>query len=573
LLVRTLVQRQLGVEALGHFQAAWAISMTYIGFVLTAMSTDYYPRLTAAIRDHAAVNRMVNEQTEIVLLLAGPVFVAMIGLAPWVIELLYSSRFAEAATILRWQVLGDILKVASWPLGFIILAAGDGRTFVLTESLSIATFAILTWLGLPILGIKATGIAFLGMYVVLLPVVYWIARSKTGFAWQRRVSMQLITLTGLALAVFLASVWSKWFGAGLGTVAAAGLALHGLARLGHLVNLGGPLGRVAASSRRALIKTESGVTDTERPLVTFALFAYNQSQYVREAIAGAFSQDYSPLEIILSDDCSTDDTFEVMQHAAEEYRGPHAIKLNRNPRNLNIGGHVNVVNRLAGGELIVLAAGDDISMPDRVSRIVNAWLEGNKQAGVLHSNCRVITATAEIVDFVRGSLASLESAEAAAVNNPAVVGPTVTWDRRMFDFFGDLRSDLVHEDCALPFRSLLAGRPVVFIEQPLVFYRAGVGISSVFGGAGPRLDAAQRIKLLALLRIDALQKLDDLDKKPDPTLKRILSEVMHRYDVAILFESGVPGLKQWVACVRKAGFLYVIRMTAKRIVNRWRDSQ
>ncbi len=110
--------------------------MTYIGFVLTAMGTDYYPRLTAAIHDHATVNRLVNEQTEVALLLAGPVFLAMLGLAPWVIQLLYSSRFRPAVDVLRWQMLGDVLKVASWPLGFIILAAGDGRTFMLTESLA-----------------------------------------------------------------------------------------------------------------------------------------------------------------------------------------------------------------------------------------------------------------------------------------------------------------------------------------------------------------------------------------------------------------------------------------------------
>ena len=54
-------------------------------------------------------------------------------------------------------------------------------------------------------------------------------------------------------------------------------------------------------------------TNTDRPLVTFALFAYNQEQHIREAVDGAFSQTYEPLEIILSDDCSTDRTFEIMQ--------------------------------------------------------------------------------------------------------------------------------------------------------------------------------------------------------------------------------------------------------------------
>lgn len=315
------------------------------------------------------------------------------------------------------------------------------------------------------------------------------------------------------------------------------------------------------------------MTEPERPLVTMALFAYNQSQYVREAIVGAFSQDYSPLEIILSDDCSTDDTFEIMRRAAQEYRGPHKIKLNRNLQNLNIGGHVNVVNRLADGELVVAAAGDDISMPERVSRIVDTWLAGDKRAGVLHSKCWVITQSGEIEDFVLQTLEALQSVETVAAKNLQVYGPTEAWDRHLFEFFGDLRSDLVHEDCALPFRSMLAGRPVVFIKQPLVFYREGIGISFAFGGKGPRLSPSQRIKALTLLRVDALQKLDDLDKKPDPVLKRIVTGVINRYDVAILFEREIPGPIQLIACVRKAGLPHVVRMAAKRIVNRWRDNE
>jgi PST family polysaccharide transporter len=255
LVVRTMVQRELGAEALGHFQAAWMISMTYVGFVLGAMGTDYYPRLTATIRDHAATNQLVNEQTEVALLLAGPVLVAMLGLAPWVIELLYSREFAEAADVLRWQVLGDILKVASWPMGFIILAAGDGRVFMLKESAVIVIFVGLVWVGLPYLGIQATGTAFLGMYLFNIPVLYWLARRRTGFAWHRRVYMQLTGLLAVAGVVFIAGAWSKWLGAGLGSAAAAALFLFGLARIGHMTNIGGSAGRMAARTRELMVKT------------------------------------------------------------------------------------------------------------------------------------------------------------------------------------------------------------------------------------------------------------------------------------------------------------------------------
>lgn len=49
--IRVSVSNQLGLEAVGHFQAAWTISMQYISFVLGAMAADYYPRLTAVIHD------------------------------------------------------------------------------------------------------------------------------------------------------------------------------------------------------------------------------------------------------------------------------------------------------------------------------------------------------------------------------------------------------------------------------------------------------------------------------------------------------------------------------------------
>lgn len=249
LAVRVLIQRELGVEALGQFQAAWMISMTYVGFVMGAMGADYYPRLTAVINDSSAANRLVNEQTEVALLLAGPILIAMLGLAPWVIHLLYSREFAEAASVLRWQVLGDILKVASWPLGFVILAAGAGRTFMLTESLAIAVFLALTWLAMPILGVQASGVAFLGMYLAYLPVVYLLARNRTGFFWQRRVLWQIGIVFALAVMVFLSSAWSQSLGACLGVFFSAALAVQALAELGRMVGDVGPLGRMVAMSQ------------------------------------------------------------------------------------------------------------------------------------------------------------------------------------------------------------------------------------------------------------------------------------------------------------------------------------
>ncbi len=258
LLVRSLVQQQLGANALGYFQAASTLSMTYIGFVLTAMGTDYYPRLTAAIHDRASVNRMVNEQTEVALLLAGPVFLLMMGLAPWVIDLLYSASFRPAAGVLRWMVLGDILKVASWPLGYILLAAGNGRTFMLTESLSMGVFILLAWLLMPLMGVAATGLAFTGMYLAVLIAVYWLARRGTGFSWTSRVGFQILFLITMALAILVVSIWSGLLAVALGGAAAAVTGLQGLARLGQVTELPAPFHQISAICNKAISRVRGG---------------------------------------------------------------------------------------------------------------------------------------------------------------------------------------------------------------------------------------------------------------------------------------------------------------------------
>ncbi|MCE6967487.1 O-antigen translocase [Cereibacter sphaeroides] len=250
LAVRILVQRELGAEALGQFQAAWAIGTTYLGFVLGAMGTDYYPRLTAAIDDPATATRLVNEQTEVALLLCAPVLLAMLGLAPWVIHLLYSAEFGPAAEILRWQLIGDILKVMSWPLGFIILAAGAGKTFVVTESLGMGVFVLGVLALLPLMGVAATGGAFLALYVAYLPLVWWLGGRRIGFRWTGAVKAQALAVIGAAVAVDIAARWSELLGAALGVGLAAAAGFWALMRLSAMSGAGGRLGGIARLGER-----------------------------------------------------------------------------------------------------------------------------------------------------------------------------------------------------------------------------------------------------------------------------------------------------------------------------------
>jgi PST family polysaccharide transporter len=243
LAVRALVQRELGPVALGHYQAVLMISMNYIGFVLTAMAADYYPRLTAAVRDPEAARRTVNQQAEVALLLSGPMLVGTVALAPWLVPLLFSSKFAPAVDILRWQILGDLMKIASWPLGFLLLAAGHGRAFVAVDFSAAAIFVAVTALALERLGPVAPAVAYLAMYLVYAVAVFTLARRSIDFVPTRPVVEAFLAVAAALVVTVLAATFSPVLGAMVGVVLGASVAVLAARRLHHA--LPEPLARIA----------------------------------------------------------------------------------------------------------------------------------------------------------------------------------------------------------------------------------------------------------------------------------------------------------------------------------------
>lgn len=240
LAVRSIVQHELGIESLGYFQAAWSISMTYIGFVLAAMGTDYFPRLTSVIHDHSAARNMVNDQAEIAILLAGPVLLAMLALTPWVIRILYTSDFLVASSVLRWQILGDVLKILCWPMGFVIVASGKGRLFMMKEVFIMSVFVACVWLMIPILGLEATGVGFFVMYAVNIPLVIIISRKLIGFRWSHVVKKEVFYLVLSAFSISIMVNFFGVYGVVFGVVVFLVMAVRNILKLSEMADLKGP---------------------------------------------------------------------------------------------------------------------------------------------------------------------------------------------------------------------------------------------------------------------------------------------------------------------------------------------
>lgn len=206
---------------------------------------------------------------------------------------------------------------------------------------------------------------------------------------------------------------------------------------------------------------------TPSPTVTFVLFAYNNERYIHEAVKAALSQECDPIEIILSDDCSTDRTFEIIQDIATSYQGPHTLRLNRNIQNLGLVAHVNKVIEMASGDMVLLAAGDDNSLPSRVRDTVAAFARHPEVVMVsfvdeiIDDQGNVVLARGKRSDEAVYSLAEFVAAGPLAQRKMQISGASRAVLRSVCQSFGDLMPECPAEDTPLIMRSLYAGRGLV----------------------------------------------------------------------------------------------------------------
>ena len=263
------------------------------------------------------------------------------------------------------------------------------------------------------------------------------------------------------------------------------------------------------------LETNAVVDAAERPLATFAMFAYNQEAFVRDAVRAALAQTYRPLEIILSDDASSDRTFEIMEEEARSCPADVHLVLNRNERNLGISGHMNHVVDMSRGEFLVYVAGDDMSLPQQTQVSVDALLADEHKRMALHATVTNVDASGKFLyERWNPHRDLVDSPEAVLDNDVYLTGSVLTVRRSLYADFPKLRPDVVNEDKVIAFRCAFFGG-AIYVEEPLVIYRSGVGNSTLQGDIlhgrdDPEREAryvrttvAWRLSLLKQFQLDA----------------------------------------------------------------------
>ena len=213
--IRALLVRQVSLDGVGLWQAAFNLSGVLVNFILGAMVADYYPRLVSVADDNSRVCEEVNAQTEIALFLSVPGLAATLVFAPVAITLFYSGKFNASVEILRWFVFGLFGRIISWPMGLVLLAKGMGKTYFAMEALGNVVYIAAIWFCTRIWGLPGAGLAFLLFHMFNTVMIGIVIRGVSRTVWSSNNAFHVLcfgavlTLMGL-IGRFVINPWWRY---------------------------------------------------------------------------------------------------------------------------------------------------------------------------------------------------------------------------------------------------------------------------------------------------------------------------------------------------------------------------
>lgn len=205
------LSRTHSIEISGFYSAGFSIVNGYIGMVFTAISMEYFPRLSSIIHSRRRTEMFVSHQIYIVMLVLTALLTLFIPFASLAVELLFTAKFLPVSAFVIASMAGTVLRGLGWSLGYVIVAKGDGRLFMFTEILSCITAVLLNIAGFRLGGWVGLGIAYCLWYLLYSILVGVIYRRRYRLHFLPRTILLVVGSTlYVAIASWMALLLSPW---------------------------------------------------------------------------------------------------------------------------------------------------------------------------------------------------------------------------------------------------------------------------------------------------------------------------------------------------------------------------
>jgi PST family polysaccharide transporter len=177
--VRDHLALQFGWEQVGYWQAVSKVSDAYLVFLTAAINIYYLPKLASTHGREALLAELRTACRYVlpaVVVLAAMVYL----LREWVTWLLFTPDFAAANALYGPQLVGDVIKIASFVLSYLMLAKAMTKLFVISECVFAASYLVLVWVLAARFGVVGAIYAFAANYVLYLVFNLLVARRYLG---------------------------------------------------------------------------------------------------------------------------------------------------------------------------------------------------------------------------------------------------------------------------------------------------------------------------------------------------------------------------------------------------------
>lgn len=199
LIIAAYLRSHGGLSIVGYYNAGEVIVGSYIGVIITAMSTDYYPRISAVNKDNKKLTEEVNAQSEVGLLMAFPLVIIFVIFSPWFINILYTSDFQVSIDYTDFAIIGSVIIICSNCMGMILLAKQASSIFLVSvigqRIVCLAAFILLY----RAFGLKGLGYAYVflgGLHIVIMSIIM---KTKYNIQFNKRVIIQLLLVISVIL--------------------------------------------------------------------------------------------------------------------------------------------------------------------------------------------------------------------------------------------------------------------------------------------------------------------------------------------------------------------------------------
>ena len=171
IVIRSLLTKEFGASYAGYWEAMTRLSGAYLMLVTTTLGVYYLPRLSE-LKTYNEIKHEVYTGYKFIFPLALIGGLAVYLLRDWIIKLLFTENFMPMRELFLWQIIGDILKIGSWILAYLMLGRAMIKLFMVTEIVFSLLLIILTYISIKIYGFGGSTMAYMINYVF-----YWLIMS------------------------------------------------------------------------------------------------------------------------------------------------------------------------------------------------------------------------------------------------------------------------------------------------------------------------------------------------------------------------------------------------------------